>query len=109
MCAPARPRCLKGVRTQVGNLLIEPKLKARVRWAQHNLMQPLRETGTFDLVLLRNVPIYFDLPTKQRVLDALSHSIAPGGYLVISHVESLQGLRTDLQLVRPSVLRKPRR
>lgn len=98
--------CLKGVRTQAGNLLIDPKLKSRVRWAPHNLMQPLKETGGFDLVLLRNVMIYFDLPTKQRVLDALSRSIAPGGYLVISHVESLQGLRTSLQLVRPSVFRK---
>ncbi|NEX23535.1 methyltransferase domain-containing protein [Thiorhodococcus mannitoliphagus] len=101
--------CLKGVRAQAGNLLIDPKLKARVRLVQHNLMQPLKETASFELVFLRNVLIYFDSPTKQRVLNALSQSIAPGGYLVISHVESLQGLRTDLQMVRPSVFRKPRR
>ncbi|MFD2113325.1 CheR family methyltransferase [Thiorhodococcus fuscus] len=99
--------CLKGVRSQAGNLLIDPRLKGRVRLLQHNLMQPLSQQQTFELVLLRNVLIYFDLPTKQRVLDALTPSIAPGGYLLISHVESLQGIRTDLHMVRPSIFRKP--
>lgn len=99
--------CLRGVRSQAGNLLIHPRIKARVRFGQHNLMQPLERRRTFDLVLLRNALIYFDLPTKQQVLDALTGSIAPGGYLIISHVESLQGIRTDLKMVRPSVFRKP--
>lgn len=101
--------CLKGVRSQVGNLLVDPRLKARVRFAQHNLMRPLAQSQGFELVLLRNVLIYFDLATKQRVIDAVSRSIEPGGYLLISHVESLQGIKTDLQSVRPSIFRKPYR
>ncbi|MBK1721343.1 CheR family methyltransferase [Thiocystis violacea] len=98
--------CLKGVRSQAGNLLIDPRLKARVRLAQHNLMQPLAQRQSFDLVFLRNVLIYFDLATKQQVIDALIGSIEPGGHLVISHVESLQGIATDLQVVSPSIFRK---
>lgn len=101
--------CLKGVRTQSGNLLVDPRLRARVRLDQHNLMQPLIPRRTFDLVFLRNVLIYFERSTKQRVIDALSHSIAPGGYLIISHVESLQGIETNLRVVRPSIFRKPTR
>ncbi len=99
--------CLKGVRSQAGNLLVDPRLKARVRLEPHNLMRPLARGDAFDIVFLRNVLIYFDPPTKQRVIDAISRSIVPGGLLFISHVESLHGIDTELAMVRPSVFSKP--
>ena len=99
--------CLKGVRSQAGNLLIDPRLKARVQLEQRNLKRPLADGERFDVVFLRNVLIYFDIPTKQQVIDGLTRAIQPGGYLFISHVESLHSLRTKLEMVRPSVFRKP--
>lgn len=99
--------CLKGVRSQVGNLLIDPRLKARVHLEQRNLKRPLADGERFDVVFLRNVLIYFDIPTKQQVIDGLTRAIQPGGYLFISHVESLHSLKTKLEMVRPSVFRKP--
>ena len=103
-----RPKyCLKGVRTQAGNLLIDPRLTVRVKLGQHNLKQPLADGQTFDVVFLRNVLIYFDLPTKQLVIDAITRAIHPGGYLFISHVESLHAIRTNLEMVRPAVFRQP--
>lgn len=99
--------CLKGVRSQAGNLLIDPRLKARVHLEQHNLKQPLTTGRRFDVIFLRNVMIYFDVPTKQIVIDHLNRALYPGGYLFLSHVESLHSLKTTLEMVRPSVFRKP--
>lgn len=101
--------CLKGVRAQAGNLLITPKLKARTRFEERNLKKPRDDGRQFDIVFLRNVLIYFDTPTKQVVLDCLSRSIAAGGYLFISHVESLHGVKTNLTSIGPSIFRKPLR
>ncbi len=99
--------CLKGVRRHTGKILIDPRLKARVRWDRHNLLQPRREDAPFDIVFLRNVLIYFDRPIKQRVIDCIYEAIRPGGWLFISHVESLHGLVTPLVMQRPSILRRP--
>lgn len=99
--------CLKGVRSQEGNLLIDPRLKARVQLERRNLKRPIVDGQLFDVVFLRNVLIYFDIPTKQQVIDGLTRAIQPGGYLFISHVESLHSLKTKMEMVRPSVFRKP--
>ncbi|WPL19613.1 Chemotaxis protein methyltransferase [Thiorhodovibrio winogradskyi] len=99
--------CLKGVRAQAGNLLINPKLKSRTRFEERNLKKPRDDGRRFEIVFLRNVLIYFDVATKQLVLDCLSRAIAPGGYLFISHVESLHGIKTDLTTIGPSIFRKP--
>ncbi|QIK36978.1 protein-glutamate O-methyltransferase CheR [Caldichromatium japonicum] len=99
--------CLKGVRGQAGYILIDPRLQKRVSWDQHNLLHPRREGAPFDIVFLRNVLIYFDRAVKQRVIECLYEALRPGGWLFISHVESLQGLRTPLVMQRPSVFRRP--
>ncbi len=100
--------CLKGVRSQAGNLLIDPRLKSRVDFRECNLKRPLIDKPGFDLVFLRNVLIYFDLPTKKLVVNGLARALHPGGYLIISHVETLHGLETPLELVKPSIYRKPK-
>lgn len=97
--------CLKGVRRQAGNLLITPKLKSRTHFEERNLKKPRDDRRQFEIVFLRNVLIYFDLPTKQLVLDCLTRAMAPGGYLFISHVESLHGVNTQLTPIGPSIFR----
>ncbi|NVZ09147.1 protein-glutamate O-methyltransferase CheR [Allochromatium humboldtianum] len=99
--------CLKGVRAQAGNLLIDPRLKSRVKLEQHNLLQSRRDGESFDIIFLRNVLIYFDPPTKQRVIARLFESLRPGGLLFISHVESLHGIDTPLVMIRPSIFQRP--
>lgn len=102
-----RRYCLKGVRGQSGQILIDPRLRARVHWDRHNLLEPRRQGAPFDIVFLRNVLIYFDRPVKQRVIDCIYESMRPGGWLFISHVESLHGLHTPLVMQHPSVFRRP--
>ena len=98
--------CLKGVRSQQGNILVDPSLQARLTLRAINLAAPLPDFPPVDLILLRNVMIYFDLPTKQGVVRRLVNRLQPGGYLLVGHAESLYGLDQSLILCRPAVYRK---
>lgn len=98
--------CLKGNGEYDGFLLIESALRSRVKFMHVNLNDTLPDLGRFDVIFLRNVMIYFDMPTKQRLLGRIQHHLQPGGYLFTSHSESLTGIKTELTLVSPSIYRK---
>jgi chemotaxis protein methyltransferase CheR len=103
-----RRYCLKGIRDQQGTLLVERSLRERVHFRQVNLNTALPgDLGTFDLVFLRNVMIYFNGDTKRQVVTRITQRIKPGGHLFIGHSESLQEMGDVLRPVIPSVYRKP--
>ena len=60
----------------------------------------------FDVIFCRNVMIYFDRDVQQRVVSMLERHLAPGGYLFISHSESLNGIDHRLRWVAPAVYRR---
>lgn len=99
--------CLKGVGSQENTLLVDRKLRSRVNFMQVNLNQPLPALGEFDLIFLRNVMIYFDQETKRQVMQRILPLLRPGGYFIISHSESLNGVVDSLQMLTPSIYRKP--
>jgi chemotaxis protein methyltransferase CheR len=100
--------CLKGVRSQAGTFLITRELRSRVSFHHVNLTQPpSAELGMFQVIFLRNVMIYFDMETKLKVVNNLLPHLASGGYLIIGHAETLNGLNTGLIGVRPTIYRKP--
>ncbi|WP_027456864.1 CheR family methyltransferase [Dechloromonas agitata] len=101
--------CLKGVRAAAGSFRIAPALRERTRFMQVNLNAALPEVGTFDVIFLRNVMIYFDVDTKRKVVQRLLGKLRPGGYLIIGHSESLHGLVEDLRLVQPTIYQRPER
>lgn len=75
------------------NFQIAEELRRRVRFEQVNLTQPWPATlGAFDIVLLRNVLIYFDLETKRRVLASVRAHLRPGGYLLLGAAETTREL-----------------
>jgi chemotaxis protein methyltransferase CheR len=92
---------------QEGSFLVERRLRQRIRFMQINLNQRLPEIGDFDVIFLRNVMIYFDLDTKRQVVERLLPRLRPGGYFIVSHSESLNGVSEALRLVQPSIYRKP--
>lgn len=98
--------CLKGTGPQDGSLLIDRWPRERVRFLQVNLVGPLPNLGQFDLIFLRNVLIYFDPPTKKRVVSGLLPHLKPGGWFFSGHSESLTGLIEGLTPVRPAIYRK---
>ncbi len=101
-----RPFCMKGVGAQEGTFLVERALRAKVDFRQVNLNEPLPQLGEFDVVFLRNVMIYFEMETKRKLVQRLLPVIRPGGYLMVGHSESLNGVTDDLRPVSPSIYRK---
>ena len=59
-----------------------------------------------EIIFCRNVIIYFDRPTQERLLKKLTRQLAPGGYFFAGHSESLQGMDLPLIPVAPSAYRK---
>jgi chemotaxis protein methyltransferase CheR len=51
-----------------------------------------------DVILCRNVLIYFDLESKRRVIETFEEKLRPGGHLLLGHSESLINLSTSLEL-----------
>lgn len=99
--------CLKGVREQAGRLLVSPEIRQRVNFAQINLTRPIDGIGEFDVIFLRNVMIYFDMPTKRKVIDNMLPRLKPNGYFIVGHSESLNGITQKLTPARPTIYRWP--
>lgn len=100
--------CLKGIREQAGTLLIVRELRQRVRFLHNNLLTPRKDIGIFDLIFLRNVMIYFDNPTKRKVVANLMPYLKRDGHLVIGHSESLFGVTEDFVAQRPTIYQRAR-
>lgn len=73
------------------------RLRAYMKFQQANLLHDLRGFGKFDLIFCRNVLIYFDLPTKARVLNALTAQLAPDGALFLGAAETAMGITDRLE------------
>jgi len=71
---------------------ISPALRSRVTFRQHNLMDPVPVVGRVDMVLLRNVLIYFDLATKQAILRRMAGVLADDGILMLGGAETTIGV-----------------
>ncbi len=100
--------CLKGVRAHAGTFLISPELRQQVSFEQLNLTLPVDPgIGTFEVIFLRNVMIYFDMETKRKVVANLLPRLQAGGYFVVGHSETLNGVTEDLKVVRPTIYQKP--
>lgn len=77
-----------------------------IQFARLNLMADWPMRGPFDAILCRNVMIYFDKATQERLVTRFAALLAPGGYLMVGHSESLSGLRHDLTYIQPATYRK---
>ncbi len=102
-----RDFCLKGTGPHEGSFSIDRWPRERVRFLQVNLVAPLPDLGQFDLIFLRNVLIYFDPPTKRKVVENLLRALKPGGHFFSGHSESLTGMVSGLLPLKPAVYRKP--
>jgi chemotaxis protein methyltransferase CheR len=103
--APFLESCmLRGVREQKGRMRVAPETRALVQFARLNLERdPLPEPRSFDLVFCRNVLIYFSAESRGRAVNRLLDRVAPGGYLLLGHAESLHGISDRARAVAPSV------
>lgn len=81
-----------------GHYRIMDKVKDLVVFDYHNLKHDngLRD---LDVIFCRNVMIYFDAEEQKRLIEKFYGSLRPGGYLLLGHAESLQGLHTGFEFV----------
>lgn len=98
--------CLRGIGRDEGTLRIKDDVIARVHFAPINLNGPLPDIGSFDVIFLRNVLIYFDAPTRRQVIERLVRRLASAGWLFIGHSESLGDAAASLRQYQPSIYRR---
>ncbi|HTR38585.1 MAG TPA: protein-glutamate O-methyltransferase CheR [Bryobacteraceae bacterium] len=98
---------LRGVKNGEVLYRVKPEVRQLLELRRINLIEPISHSRQFQTIFCRNVMIYFDKPTQEKVVRQLSEWLEPGGYLFVGHAESLNGVRHSLQYVAPAVYRKP--
>jgi chemotaxis protein methyltransferase CheR len=94
---------LRGTRGRAGQMKAGPELRAAVRFARLNLNDEAHAVGDpFDLIFCRNVLIYFGSETKAKAVQRLLRHLAPHGYLLVGHAETMTALGERLRRVGPS-------
>lgn len=94
--------------TQAGQSLfsVAQQVRSLVRFANLNLMTSWPMKGPFDLILCRNVMIYFDRPTQERLINRYYDMLSPGGHLFIGHSESLSSVQHSYDYIQPAIYRR---
>lgn len=95
---------LKGTGESTGSMRVMPDVQKIVRFARINLFAdsyPVQ--GSFDLIFCRNVLIYFDERSKEKVIAGLLRHLSPSGLLFVGHCEHLCGILPEIKLIAPTV------
>lgn len=83
--------------------VVKPHLREMVKVGQVNLMDQWPMRGPFDVIFCRNVMIYFDGPTRERLVNRFASLLRPGGIFAVGSAETLAGMKVGLQSAMPSL------
>lgn len=100
-----KEHCRRGRGDFEGRLAVAGRVRQHVTFRHANLLSLPSDLGIFDIVFLRNVMIYFSAETKAALVTSIEGLLRPGGHLIVSHAETLNGLGSSLKLVKPSIYR----
>jgi chemotaxis protein methyltransferase CheR len=93
----------KGVGRWEGQYRVKRSIADRIQFQQVNLVGDYSHPHSFAVVFLRNVMIYFDRAGQEQMVNQVCRFLAPQGYLLIGHSETLNGLNVPLRCLRPSI------
>ncbi len=85
---------------------MSPVLRSMIQFRRLNFMEDFGLQEHMDVIFCRNVIIYFDKPTQERLLNKFCKQLVKGGYLFLGHSETLSGLNVPLTPVASTVYRK---
>ena len=95
------------VKNGSGSYTIAPVIRENVIFRPFNLMDSIQFKRPFDIIFCRNVMIYFDRISREKLIKQLERCLSPGGYLLVGHAELLSREETRLEAVFPAVYKKP--
>ncbi len=78
---------------------IDPVIRSMVQYKEYNLLHDLKPLGQFDVVFCRNVLIYFDQPTKSKVLESIAKIMPDDGFLYLGGAETVLGISDSFKPV----------
>ncbi|MBL7689125.1 MAG: hypothetical protein JNJ49_13910, partial [Bdellovibrionaceae bacterium] len=88
-----------------GMFQVSPEIRSRLKFQSHNLFHAWPGTDRFDLILVRNVLIYFKGPDQEKVVANAVSTLTKEGALIIGESESLTHIKTDLKAEEPLIYR----
>jgi chemotaxis protein methyltransferase CheR len=97
---------LRGTGASQGLVRVRPELQKLIDFEQVNLIKgEWRLPATFDVIFCRNVIIYFDKATQERLLERFALALKPGGYLILGHSETIHSKSTLFEALKQTVYR----
>ncbi len=97
---------LRGSGDNSGMVKVKSELKEVIRFQQVNLMNDWPWNESFDVIFCRNVVIYFDKPTQQRLFARYHHALKSDGHLFIGHSESLYKVSEQFKFLGKTIYQK---
>ncbi len=108
VASPLRQKYFMRSRDRNSNQVrVAPELRKLIEFRRLNFMDA--DYGVpekADAIFCRNVIIYFDRPTQERILLKLAHCLTPGGYMFVGHAETLHDMNLPLAPVAPALYRR---
>ena len=96
----------KGKGSSVGMVRVKDEIKRAVQFKRFNLMHDFPWNEEMDVIFCRNVMIYFDRETQEKLVRKFYKCLARGGYLFIGHSESISGIKHDFVQVEATTYKK---
>jgi len=98
---------LRGKNKETPIVRIIPELRAKTKFERLNLVdESYNVPKDFDVIFCRNVLIYFDRETQEKVVTKLCNHLKVGGYFFLGHSESIVGIDVPLVQVKPTMFQK---
>ncbi|MEG1943523.1 MAG: CheR family methyltransferase, partial [Angelakisella sp.] len=89
-----------------GTFQVCPAIRKEIVFRPLNLMEPFKFSKPFDLIFCRNVMIYFDSPTKDKLISKFYDVTAMNGFLFIGHSEVINRETAKYAYIRPAIYQK---